>query len=324
MVNSWSVGSERKSSIPMEIIEDGVVVSDINKVLQKWKDDFRNLYNQNIVVNDVEAISDVVDTSQINDDITRSQVSNALKMAKQGKATGTDKLPVEVLCNPTCTRFLHIFFQKCFKNALVPNDWTKGIINPIPTANVTDSRDPLQYRAITLTSCVYKVFCRILYGRLQHFCEMNNILEDEQHGFRAGRSTMDHISSVCALVETRKLKRKSTFAVFVDFKQAYDRINRQLMFRKLRNLGLKGEILNVIQAIYNRCQCCVRLNGHCSEWFAVEAGLKQGCLLSTILFSIYINDLAKSIKYLNYGINLGSDIVSILLYADDIVLLAET
>ena len=114
----------RKSSIPMEIIEDGVVVSDINKVLQKWKDDFRNLYNQNIVVNDVEAISDVrhdvVDTSQINDDITRSQVGNALKMAKQGKATGTDKLPVEVLCNPTCTRFLHIFFQKCFKNALVP------------------------------------------------------------------------------------------------------------------------------------------------------------------------------------------------------------
>ena len=70
------------------------------------------------------------------------------------------------------------------------------------------------------------------------------------------------------------------------------------MFRKLRNPALKREILNVIQVIYSRCQCCVRLNGHCSEWIAVETGLKQGCLLSTILFSIYINDLAKVSKIL--------------------------
>ena len=70
------------------------------------------------------------------------------------------------------------------------------------------------------------------------------------------------------------------------------------MFRKLRNPALKREILNVIQVIYSRCQCCVRLNGYCSEWFAVENGLKQGCLFSTILFSIYINDLAKVSKIL--------------------------
>ena len=83
-------------------------------------------------------------------------------------------------------------------------------------------------------------------------------------------------------------------------------------------------MLAIIGAVYKGCQCCVRLNGRCTDWFNVDSGLKQGCLLSPILFSLYINDLAQEIKQLDCGVDNGDCKLSILLYADDIVILAES
>ncbi len=78
-----------------------------------------------------------------------------------------------------------------------------------------------------------------------------------------------------------------------------------------------------LKAIYSNVECSVRLNGNMTEWFNVNTGLKQGCVLSTVMFNIFINDLIDDIKLLDIGINIDGEKLSILLYADDIVLLAE-
>jgi hypothetical protein len=69
--------------------------------------------------------------------------------------------------------------------------------------------------------------------------------------------------------------------------------------------------------------CCVRLDGHTTDWFSVNAGLKQGCVLSTVMFNIFINNLIDDIKSLNIGIDIDGENIAILLYADDVVLMAE-
>ena len=113
----------------------------------------------------------------------------------------------------------------------------------------------------------------------------------------------------------------STFAVFVDFKKAYDTVNRSLLLRDLNDLGISTKFLNTIKIIYSQVECAFKLNGNITEWFNVNSGLKQDCVLSPVLFNIFINSLVTDIKALAIGID--GDKIGILLYADDIVLNAE-
>lgn len=82
-------------------------------------------------------------------------------------------------------------------------------------------------------------------------------------------------------------------------------------------------MLKALHAIYNNVQSCVKINGHMTEWFNVKSGLKQGCILLPLLFNIFINDLIDEVKRLNVGIKLDDDIVSVLVYADDIVFMCD-
>ena len=96
------------------------------------------------------------------------------------------------------------------------------------------------------------------------------------------------------------------------------------LWGKLESVGIKGKLFNAIKSLYTSVTSCVRLNNLTTEWFDVKCGLRQGCCLSPLLFNLFINDLAVCIKALGKGVCLDGDIVSILLYADDIVLIAET
>lgn len=150
----------------------------------------------------------------------------------------------------------------------------------------------------------------------------NEKIVDEQNGFRKKRSTVDHISSLFSIIESRIKKKQSTFAAFIDFRKAYDCVNRTISFEKLNNIGVKGKMY--IQPIYSNVSCCVKVNENFSDWFNVNLGLRQGCILSPILFNCFINDLAIKIKALGMGIDIeDGEKLSILLFADDIVLLAS-
>ena len=150
------------------------------------------------------------------------------------------------------------------------------------------------------------------------------ILTDAQNGFRKGRSTVDHILSLTSIIETRKLKCQSTYTAFIDFKKAYDVIDRTLLFTKLNKFGIKGRMFDAISSLSDGVRCCVRVNGLKTNWFTVSCGLKQGCNLSTLLFKLFINDLVERINLTNKAIDIDGETVSALLYADDLVLLAPS
>lgn len=78
-----------------------------------------------------------------------------------------------------------------------------------------------------------------------------------------------------------------------------------------------------LKGLYSNIECSVRLNGNMTDWFNVDSGLKQGCILSSIMFNIYVNSLIDDINALNIGIDIDNEKLAILLYADDVVLLAE-
>ena len=118
-------------------------------------------------------------------------------------------------------------------------------------------------------------------------------------------------------------KRQVTCAAFINFSKAYDRINRTLLWRKLEATGIDGKFINILKALYHKLKCSVKLNGVTTDWFDVSMGLKQGCILSPQLFNLFINDLTDRINDLKCGVKIGNEQISILLYADDIVLLSS-
>ena len=101
-------------------------------------------------------------------------------------------------------------------------------------------------------------------------------------------------------------------------------MNSDLLWHNLSVLGVNGKMLNSLKSLYEHVQCTVRVNGCHSDWFDVHVSLKQGCVLSPLLFNAFVNDLIHDIRSLNGGVPFAEDdSVSILLYADDIVLLSD-
>jgi len=171
---------------------------------------------------------------------------------------------------------------------------------------------------------MYKLYCSIINERLTKWVERHGNIVDEQNGFRKARSTVDHLVSLTNIIDTRKKARLSTFCAFIDFKKAYDFVSRNILWQQLMSIGVNGRIFKAVTSLYSSVSACVRVNGHLTDWFEVGAGLRQGCPLSPLLFNLFINDLALKLKAVGKGITIGNENVCTLLYADDIVLVAET
>ena len=199
--------------------------------------------------------------------------------------------------------------------------WKSGVISPIPKCSSSDPRVPLNYRGISLLPVASKLYTASISTRLTKYLETNNLLADEQNGFRANRSTLDHIFSLHNICQTRKNLWQGTFLTFIDFQKAFDYVNHDFLYHKLLNNNINVNILTCIQNIYGNSRSCVQLNGQLAPWFEVTSGVRQGDSLSPLLFAVFINDLASEMNAANAGVCIGGEQVS-LLYADDIVLLS--
>ena len=326
------IARSRTNVIPFEVkTDDGSISTDSSVVLEKWRSSFYNLFNphtadlnipQHLHLNNVDA--DPNDRLSYNAGITIDEVRKAVNSTKRGKACGFDNMYAEFFKNDTAICFLHVLFNVCFSTGKIPTDWGKGVINPIPKGGTTDPRDPLNYRGITLAPAMYKLYCHILNNRISRWTESENKLNDEQNGFRSKRSTIDHLSTLTSIVETRIKKKLPTCAAFIDFKKAYDSIDRDILWNKLAGMGMKGKMLSAVKSLYSSVKSCVRINNKCTDWFDVAVGLRQGCCVSPNIFNCFLDDLATVIKDLDIGVNIGNgEKLCLLMYADDVVLLTE-
>ena len=153
--------------------------------------------------------------------------------------------------------------------------------------------------------------------------ERGDLLFDKQNGFREGCSCQDHVYVLTFIIRNRNTQKLSTYAAFVDFEKAFDWVDRDLLFYKLASqFGIGGKIYNAIKSLYDQPTARVKINERYTETFHITSGVKQGDNLSPTLFAMYLNDLAVEVKSLNCGIDINGRQVTILLYADYIVLLA--
>ena len=216
--------------------------------------------------------------------------------------------------------FASFVCQVAWKLGKTPRDWQTGVI--IPIFKKGDRKQCTNYRGISLLSLPGKVYAKCLERKCREIVESK--LEDGQCGFRPGRSTTDQIFTLKQIFEKSWEYGKDLFACFVDLEKAYDRVPRDKLWKVLQEYGVDGQLLRAIKSFYCRPEVCVRVNGKQSKPFPiVGVGLRQGCVLSPLLFIVYMNWIDKY-SQADECATIGNCKISRLLFADDLVLLSST
>ena len=155
--------------------------------------------------------------------------------------------------------------------------------------------------------------------------EEHDCFAEEQNGFRKNRSCTDHVYTLTSIIRNRKQNKQPTFVAFVDLEKAFDRVDRNLLFFKLRSLGFGGKLYQAIKSIYHTCKARININGYLTTEFSSEFGVRQGDSLSPTLFGLFINDLAHEINTSGHGIKITNNFkINMLMYADDLAIISES
>ncbi len=149
-------------------------------------------------------------------------------------------------------------------------------------------------------------------------------LDENRIAYRKGHQTSDHLFTLNTLIQNAFNKSNSLYVCFVDFRKAFDSVPHSCLLNKLFVNGISGKFLKIITMLYSKVKSCARANDGLTEFFSCARGVRQGCILSPMLFALFLNDLNEKINSDSNGVRLGNETFSTLFYADDLVLLAES
>ncbi len=220
---------------------------------------------------------------KLNGPISYDEIEKIIIKLKINKSSGIDQIPNEVLKNHDVMLPLFILFTKCLESGIVPTIWLKALISPVAKSASKDPYNPLIYRGISLLSCVSKVISGLINNHVINYCELGDLLVDEQGGFRKNRARVDHMYTITSILRNRLSENKSTFTCFIDMPKAFDWVDRDMLFYKLLEYNINGKIYKSIKALHNHPLSKVKVNIYTTSWFTTESGVRQGDSLSPTL-----------------------------------------
>ena len=175
-------------------------------------------------------------------------------------------------------------FYAIWQKEQTPRDWSRMLVTPIHKKG--DRKYPANYRAISLLSIPGKVFSKIILNIMK--LKTEEAMKNSQFEFKQGRGTVDAIFVVRQIIEKAREHQVPLHFNFIDFKSAFDTVWRKALWRMMIAIGVDKKIVNIIEALYKDTECAIVIDGHITEWFKVNIGVRQGCILSPTLFNIFL------------------------------------
>ena len=267
----------------------------------------------------------------LNNDLDEHEVIMGLKKLHSGRAPGPDGLRAEFLKQafvmetvddgPPVKRHVLLpvlfdLYQALFSSGEFVRKWSMATLSPIFKKGDAANLD--NYRAIAVGSVLGKLYAVILDTRLSVCAEKNGWRAEGQAGFRAGKSTVDHVFVLRHLIESTQKSRKVLYCCFVDFRKAFDRVRRDYLIQRLAELGVHGRMLQAIIQMYWSVPLVPKLHGTVGDAIPSTCGVKQGDPLSPLLFGLFIDEFESWLRQRlpNVGVQMGRKLVQMLLYAD--------
>ena len=172
--------------------------------------------------------------------------------------------------------------------------------------NYQNTKECANHQTIVLISHASKVMLKISNARLQHYAKQR--LPDVLAGFRKERGTRDEIANICWIIEKEREFQKNTYLCFVDYTKAFDCVDHDKLWKGLREMGILYHLTCLLRHLYGT-----------TDWFKIEKGVWQDCLLSLYLFNLYAKHIMRNagLDELQTGIKIGGKNINNLRYADD-------
>ncbi|KAH9290949.1 hypothetical protein KI387_035066, partial [Taxus chinensis] len=210
-----------------------------------------------------------------------------------------------------------------WEHGVIPKDFNVVVLVSIPKKGDLTLHD--NYRGISLINVMLKILTSVVIKRIEKELEERKFFSKIQAGFRRNEECVGQVAVLHEIALRRMAKlKKPMFVVFIDFKKAYDMVPHEALFRKLHAAGVKGKALHFIQELYNGSSVRVRHDGLLSSHIPVKRGVRQGCPASPTLFNIFINDIMQDLEGMGVKVPGLTEVVAGLLFADDLVALAES
>src|SRR5678815_5721917 len=203
------------------------------------------------------------------------------------------------------------FLNRCWEESRVPEGWGRSIIVPIYKGK-GDAGNCKNYRGISLMDHMAKLYERILERKLRSKIEPR--LGEEQYGYRGGRSTTDLMFALRMIQKKTWEYNKKAYIAFIDLKKAFDSVPREKLWRVLeRDYEVDDRLIRAVRSTYVNSLSRRRTGYKNEEWFEVKTGVRQGSVLSPILFIAYLDTVIRGVKE-----SLEEIDGDIMVYADDL------
>ena len=336
-----------------KIVKDKIVNAMYNKSTKEFWKEIRNMQGSNKKVN----VSNVVD-GENDPDIIVDKFSNFYKgifhsqsysvndedcFLPEGNNFDVFKINIDTLKNSVLKlkpylghdnlhsnhiknlpdnflRFILNFINGCLSHFYVPHMMSKGIIKPLIKDKYGDISALSNYRPIMSSTIILKLFEHILLEKVKNCF----ISDDRQHGYKKKYST----ATACLVLKETILNYFNhdtpVFAAFVDFSKAFDKVDHSILCKKLIKLGFPRKFVQILFNWYRSQYVQVLYESKYSSIWKINNGVRQGGILSPLLFTVYIDNILKLLVNSNCGCMLGVSRSNVIAYADDLVLLSPS
>ena len=260
--------------------------------------------------------------------VSVDQLQNAIDNLKSSTSDCTDQLFSDHFINGTLRFFtlISLLFTSMLSHGVAPTGLLLSTMVPVPKDKRGSKSDSNNYRAVAISSILGKLFDSIII-KDQH---LSIITDDLQFGFKENSSTITCTQLLVETIEYYNINNTDCYMLLLDASKSFHRIEYVRLFKLLRERNMCPIVLRLIIAMYISQMMQVRCGEILSKQFPVGNGVKHGVYvmfmlcLSPVLFTVYLDNLLKTLKQRNIGCKIGNSYLGVFGYAGDLTFLCPS
>lgn len=309
--------------------ESGGLLTDFADIRKRAVVFYENLYKNELgpeyrsdsdFFSDLPQVSEEVN-AEISGALSMGEMYKALQGMESGKAPGIDGLPVDFyksFWSELGEDLLEVLNESLAEGQL-PLSCRRAVLTLLPKKG--DLTDIKCWRPVSLLCSDYKLLSKTLANRLAG--AMDGVIHPDQTYCVPGRSIFDNVSLIRDILEVSKMVNLDCGLISLDQEKAFDRVEHRYLWRVLEAFGFCQNFINCIKVLYSGVESILKVNGGLCAPFKVQRGVRQGCSLSGMLYSLAIEPLLQQIRVKLYGLCLPNCVKNLTLsaYADDVIIM---